>query len=117
MTFLGRVTERILKLAARLPVKRRPTSLLRFGSGGRRRTLRRQCRWRGMRLRHGGIDPAGMRPCAQALERLRVDLAVAHEAAERSLDVAAGAAEAVVKLEVAEGGIEVGAPHQVDHAA
>jgi hypothetical protein len=42
-----------------------------------------------------------------------VDLAAeAGQAAERRLDMAAGAAEPVVEVEMAEGGVEVVAPHQ-----
>src|SRR5262245_28158232 len=98
MTFLGRFTEQIFKIAHSPPsLSGALTSLLRFGSGWRLRPLRRRlCRLRGLRRRHGRIDPARMYACAQALERLRVDLAVAHQAAERRLDVAARAAEPVV---------------------
>src|SRR6185312_3605240 len=39
------------------------------------------------------------------------------QAAERRLDMAAGAAESVVEIEVPEGGIEVIPPHQADHAS
>ncbi len=39
------------------------------------------------------------------------------EAAERRLDMAARAAEAVVKIEMAEGRIEIVAPQQADHPA
>ena len=39
------------------------------------------------------------------------------QAAEGRLDVAAGAAEAVVEIEMAEGGVEIVAPHQAHHAA
>src|SRR4029079_4757309 len=42
--------------------------------------------------------------------------AEAGQAAERRLDMAAGAAEAVVEVEMAKGGIEVIPPHQPDHA-
>src|SRR2546425_3709860 len=89
------------------------TSLLRLGSG-RLRGLRR---WRRLRRIHGGIDPAGVHPCAKAFQRLWVDLPLAHEATERRLDVTAGAAETVVEIEVAEGGVEIIAPHEVHHAA
>ncbi len=43
--------------------------------------------------------------------------AEAGDAAERRLDVAAGAAEPVVEIEMAEGGVEIVPPHQADHAA
>ena len=39
------------------------------------------------------------------------------QAPERRLNVAAGAAEPVVKIEMAEGGVEIVAPHQHHHAA
>ena len=48
--------------------------------------------------------------------RLGIDVALADQAAERRLDMAARAAEAVVEVEMAEGGIEIVAPEQVDHA-
>src|SRR5882757_8994529 len=58
------------------------------------------------------MDPAG-----QGFSHLGIDLAAkAGQAAERGLDVAAGAAEPVVKVEVPERGIEVVPPHQADHA-
>ena len=40
-----------------------------------------------------------------------------NQAAERRLDMAARAAETVVKIEMAEGGIEIVAPQQADHPA
>ena len=59
-----------------------------------------------------------MDAAVQALGNLGVDLAAeAGQAAERRLDVAAGAAEPVVEIEMAEGGVEVVAPHQAHHAA
>ena len=59
-----------------------------------------------------------MNPCVQTARNLVVDLAAEPgQAAERCLDVAAGATEAVVEVEVAEGGIEVIHPRQADHAA
>jgi hypothetical protein len=59
------------------------------------------------------MDPAG-----QGFGHLGIDLAAkAGQAAERGLDVAAGAAEPVVQVEVPERGIEIVAPHQADHAA
>ncbi len=58
-----------------------------------------------------------MHPSGQAVGRLWIEGAEAGEAAERRLDVAARAAEAVVQVEMAERGIEVVAPHQADHAA
>ena len=64
-----------------------------------------------------GIDPAGVNPVVQALLHLVVDLRTkSGQAAERGLDMPAGAAEPVVKVEVAKGGVEVVAPHQANDA-
>jgi hypothetical protein len=57
-------------------------------------------------------------PVVQALLDLVVDLAAKPgQAAEGRLDVAAGAAEPVIEIEVPERGVEVVAPHQADHTA
>ncbi len=54
----------------------------------------------------------------QAVRDLRVDgRAELHKAAERRLHMTARTAEAVVEVEVAEGGVEIVAPHQHDDAA
>ena len=54
----------------------------------------------------------------KAIGHLGVDLVKEpHQAAERRLDMAARAAEPVIEVEVAEGGIEVVAPHQHHDAA
>src|SRR5262245_54738613 len=54
----------------------------------------------------------------EASRHLVVDLAAEPgQAAEARLDVAARAAEAVIKVEMAEGSIEIVQPHQTDHAA
>ena len=59
-----------------------------------------------------------MDPARKGFGNLGVDLtAKAGQAAERGLDMAAGAAEAIVEVEVPERGIEVVQPHQTDHAA
>ena len=59
-----------------------------------------------------------MNPVVQAPLHLVVDLrSKSGQAAERGLDVPAGAAEPVVKIEVAKGGIEIVAPHQANDAA
>jgi hypothetical protein len=54
-----------------------------------------------------------------AVERfghLRVDGSTEpHNAAERGLDVTAGAAETFIKIKMAESGVEVVTPHQADH--
>jgi hypothetical protein len=57
-------------------------------------------------------------PVVEALLDLVVDLpAKAGQAAKGGLDVAAGAAEPVIEIEMPERGVEVVAPHQADHAA
>lgn len=54
----------------------------------------------------------------EGLGHLGIDgRAESHQAAECRLHVAARTAEAVIKVEMAESGIEVVAPHQPDHAA
>src|SRR5215468_10668867 len=76
------------------------------GGGGRRL-------WLGAR-----IDPAGMDTVVEAPRHFVVDLAPEPgQAAEARLDMAARAAEAVIEVEMAEGGVEVVQPHQADHAA
>lgn len=58
-----------------------------------------------------------MNATVQRLGDLGIDLGTeAGQAAERGLDVTAGAAETVVEVEMAEGGIEVIPPHQPYHA-
>ena len=63
------------------------------------------------------IDPACVNPSVQGFRHLGVDGAETHQAAEGRLDVAARAAEPIVEVEVTEGGVEVVAPHQANHAA
>jgi len=64
----------------------------------------------------GGIDPAGMDAAVKRFSDLGVDgSAESHHAAERALDVTAGAAEPFVEVEVAERRVEIVAPHQPDH--
>jgi hypothetical protein len=58
-----------------------------------------------------------MNTSTQAFWCFGVDGAKAHEAPERRLNVAAGAAKPVIQIEVAEGGIEIVTPHQNHHAA
>ena len=59
-----------------------------------------------------------MNPAGQGFGDLGVDgRAKPHHTAEGGLDVAAGAAEALVEVKMAERRIEVVAPHQADHAA
>jgi hypothetical protein len=74
------------------------------------------CGSRSLRL-GAGVDPAGMNTSAQAFRCFGVDGAKAHETPERRLNVAAGAAKPVVQIEMAEGGVEIVAPHQDHHAA
>src|SRR5579864_5023682 len=78
-----------------------------LAGGGRRR---RRCR-------HQRVDPAGMDPAVQAVGRLRIDgVSVQNQAPKRRLDVPAWAAEPIVEIEMAKGGIEIVAPEQADHA-
>ena len=58
-----------------------------------------------------------MHPAIQAFGGLRVDMALAHQAAESGLDMRTGAAEPVVKVEVPEGGVEIVPPQQADYPA
>ena len=59
-----------------------------------------------------------MDPAVQAVGGLRIDgVSVQNQAPERRLDVAARAAEPIVEIEMAKGGIEIVAPQQADHAA
>ena len=58
--------------------------------------------------------------CTRPFRRVRglgVDVALAHQAAESGLDMGARAAKPVVKVEMAEGGVEVVPPEQADHPA
>src|SRR3982750_2124036 len=72
----------------------------------------------GSRLRlHGRIDPAGVNPAAKRLGDLGIDLgAKPGQAAKGRLDVTAGAAEAVVEIEMPERGVDIIQPHQPHHA-
>src|SRR5215470_16544958 len=80
------------------------------------RSRRRAVGRRGDDRRTAWGQPAGSDPRADALRGFLVDFALTHDAPERLLQVVAGAAEAVVKLELAQGGVEVVAPQQADHA-
>ena len=86
------------------------------GTAGGRRRGRRGSRGR---LRLGGrIDPAGVNAAVERLGHLGIDLgAKPGQAAEGRLDMAAGAAEPVVEIEVTKGGVEIVEPHQAHHAA
>src|SRR5262245_32153270 len=83
--------------------------LYRLAIGGAGRRGRRA-------LRLGaGVDPAPMHPTVEGVGRLRIDGALPDDATESRLNVAGRAAEPVVQVEVAEGGIEIVAPEQADH--
>jgi hypothetical protein len=56
-----------------------------------------------------------MHPRVKALRRLWIDVSLPNNAAECRLDMSAGAAEAIVQVEVAEGGIHIIAPQQPNH--
>jgi hypothetical protein len=58
-----------------------------------------------------------MNPAVQAFLGLWVHMALADQATESGLDVCGRAPEAVVKVEMAEGGIEIVPPQQADDAA
>ena len=81
------------------------TSLTRSSSAFGRR---RGSGWAG-RL-GAGIDPAGVDPVVQRIRRLWIDIAHPDQASESRLDMPARATEAVIKIEVPEGCIEVVPP-------
>ena len=56
-----------------------------------------------------------MHPPVQALGGLGIDVSLPDQAAEGRLDVAGRAAEPVVEVEMAEGGVEIVAPQQAHH--
>jgi hypothetical protein len=58
-----------------------------------------------------------MDAAAQAIGHLRIDGSEAHQTAKSRLDMAARAPKPVVKIKVAECGVEVVAPHQNHHPA
>jgi hypothetical protein len=58
-----------------------------------------------------------MDPAVQAVLGLGVDMALAHQTAESGLNMRAWAAKTVVKIEVAEGGVEVVPPQQTNDTA
>src|SRR5690242_19189959 len=61
-----------------------------------------------------GVDPAAVHPTVQRIGLLGIYGAAADDAAERRLDVSGRAAETVVEVEVAEGGVEIVLPHQTN---
>jgi hypothetical protein len=63
------------------------------------------------------IDPAGVDTAVERFGHFWVNLAAeAGEAAKGSLDVAARAAKAIIEIEMAEGGVQIVAPHQAHHS-
>src|ERR1700733_11315158 len=89
--------------------KKIPTSTAEWAFSSGLFCRRRMGRWPDRR-----VDPAGMLPGVERLGRLRVDVALPHDATEADLDVLARTTEPIVEIEVAESGIEVVAPHQAD---
>lgn len=53
----------------------------------------------------------------ESLRDLGVDIPTSHNTPERRLNMSARAAKPVVKIEMAERGVEIVPPQQVDHAA
>src|SRR5258708_11726492 len=86
------------------------TRSTRAGSpGGRGRRGRRSGGGRG-----GGMQPAGLHPRVETV-RLWVDRALPDQAAKGGLDMGARAPEAVVQLDMAEGGVHVVLRQEPDH--
>jgi hypothetical protein len=84
--------------------------------GGRVCRRCRRCGRRRRRRRIARIDPTGLYTCVKAVGGLRIDVAaVQDQAAERSLDMRAGAAEAVIEVEMAKGRVEVVPPQEPDY--
>src|SRR5258705_10378516 len=77
-----------------------------IGRGGRRS---------GLRGGRTGVDPAGVHPAVETVGGLGIEGTLADQAAEGRLDMVRRAAEAVVEIEVAEGGCEIVASEQADH--
>jgi len=91
------------------------TLVRRRGRRSRRRWRRCRRRSRG-RILQGRIDPAALHPPVQAVRGLWIDrVGMQHQAAESRLNMAARAAEAVVQVEMPEGGIQIVPPQQADH--
>lgn len=66
----------------------------------------------------GRVDPAGLNALVQAVRSFGIDAAfVQNQAAEGRLDVPAGAAKSIVKIEMAEGRVDIVAPEQADRPA
>ena len=58
-----------------------------------------------------------MHPAVQGFRNLEIRVTLADQAPESRLDVAGRTAKAIVKIEVAEGGVEVVAPEQPDYTS
>ena len=62
------------------------------------------------------IDPAGVDAAVQGLGDLGIDgCTESDHTTERRLDVAAGASESLIEIEVTERGVEIVSPHQADN--
>src|SRR5665647_3315955 len=99
---LKSISPNVTRLAGSRSVRRR----------GRRRGGSRRLGWR-----KAGVKPTGMDPAVQRFLGLGIDVSLPDQAAESGLDMGARAAETIVKIEMAEGGVEVVPPQQADHAA
>src|SRR5262249_6877680 len=88
---------------------RQPPHIIRLliGSSGR---LSGNWYGRSRSRRNDRIDPAGVDAGGEAFGRFRVDAALAHDAAERLLDVPRRTPEPVVEIEMPERGVEIVAP-------
>src|SRR5262249_44373626 len=64
-----------------------------------------------------GVKPAGVHPSAQRFLGLGINVSLPDQAAKSGLDMGAGTAKAIVKIEMAKGGIKVVAPEEVNHPA
>ena len=74
----------------------------------------------GGRLRSAARPGLSQQACTRPfrrVRRLRIDVALPDQAAESRLDMGARAAEPVVEVEMAEGGVEIVPPKQADHPA
>jgi len=75
-------------------------------AGNRSRSLQLGCR----------VEPAVMDAAEQGIGGFRIDVSLADDAAKGSLDVAGRAAEAIIKVEMTEGGIEIVSPKKAHRA-
>jgi hypothetical protein len=58
-----------------------------------------------------------MNPAIQGFLGLGIDVSLPDQAAESGLDMSTWTTETVIKVEMAEGGVEIVAPQQADHAS